>query len=76
MASVPFQSIPAELRENIESFVEYAVDQRLVELLGDPDAGLELRDEVKERLLQQQRDVAAGDLGRPFDEVVRELGLE
>ena len=59
----------------IESAVEVAVDRRLTELLGDPDEGLELREEVVQRLKAQQDRVAAGDLGRPMDEVIKELGL-
>ncbi|MEX2316981.1 MAG: hypothetical protein WD669_07510 [Pirellulales bacterium] len=76
MATVPFQMIPAALRDDIEAFVEHVVDQRLVELFGDPDEGFELREEVVQRLREQQKRVAAGDLGVPYDEVVRRLGLE
>ena len=70
------KTIPAELREMIEAAVEDALDRRLQELLGDPDEGLELREEVVQRLKEQQRRVAAGERGRPFEEVVKELGLE
>ena len=70
------QTISAELRETIEGMVEDAVERRLQELLGDPDEGLELREEVVERLRQQQKRVAAGERGRPLEEVARELGLE
>lgn len=72
MADTVAQMTPLELQELIEGVVE----QKFFEILGDPDAGLELREDVRERLIQQQRAVAAGDLGRPFDDVVRELGLE
>jgi hypothetical protein len=72
MANTVAQMTPAELQDLIED----AVERKMFELLGDPDAGLELRDEIKERLIQQQRAVASGDLGRPFEDVVRELGLE
>ena len=76
MASIPFQTIPAELREEIEMLIEYIVDQRLAELIGDPDEGLEFREEVIHRLREQQKRVAAGELGIPFAEVQRRLGLE
>ena len=61
-----------ELREMIESLIE----QKLLEILGDPDEGLEVRKPVRERLLRQKEAVAAGDRGQPFEKVVRELGLE
>jgi hypothetical protein len=70
MAETVSQMTPLELR----TLIEDAIEQKFVELLGDPDAGLELRDEVKARLLEQQERVAAGDLGEPFEDVVKRLG--
>ena len=61
-----------ELREMVEVFIE----QKLLEMLGDPDAGLEIIPSVRERLLRQQKAVAAGERGRPFEDVVEQLGLE
>ena len=65
-----------ELKEIIESAVETAVEQKLLEILGNPDEGLEVRKDVRARLLRQQRAVAAGERGRPFEDVIEELGLE
>lgn len=56
-----------ELREMIEALIE----QKLLEILGDPDEGLEIRKPVRERLLRQKEAVAAGDRGQPFEEVVQ-----
>jgi hypothetical protein len=64
-----------ELKEIIGAAVEAAVEQKLVEILGDPDEGLEIRDAVRDRLLHQRRAVAAGEQGLPFEDVVRQLGL-
>ncbi len=61
-----------ELREMSESLIE----QKLLELLGDPDEGLALRKAVHDRLLSQKKAVAKGEGGEPFPEVVRRLGLE
>lgn len=61
--------------EDLRVLIEGAVERKLVELLGDPDEGLVLQDAIRERLLVQTREVASGDRGRDFDEVVRELGL-
>ncbi len=61
-----------ELQEMIESLIE----QKLLEILGDPDEGLEIRKPVRERLLRQKEAVAAGDRGQPFEEVVQQPGME
>jgi hypothetical protein len=60
-----------ELREMIEAILE----QKLIELLGDPDEGLSLRKSVRERLLRQKRAVAKGERGEPLEEVEQRLGL-
>ncbi|MCX7856114.1 MAG: hypothetical protein N2556_09145 [Anaerolineae bacterium] len=60
------QMTKAELVELIESSIE----QKLLEMLGDPDEGLPLRKSVRERLLRQKQAVSAGERGEPFDEVV------
>lgn len=46
------------------------------ETLGDPDEGLEIRNDVRDRLLHQRQGVAAGQHGQSFDDVVRQMGLE
>ena len=76
MANATPKEISTELREFIEAAVEDAIDRRLQDLLGDPDEGLEVREEVLQRLKEQQRRVAAGERGRSFEDVVKELGLQ
>ena len=66
------QMTKEELREMIETIVE----EKLLELLGDPDEGLPIRKAVRERLLRQKEAVAKGERGEPFEEVIRRLGLE
>ena len=70
------QMSQAEFRRMLEEVVEVAVEQKLLELLGDPDEGLEIREAVQVRLLRQREEVATGQYGRPFEDVVQELGLE
>jgi hypothetical protein len=72
MATKVAQMTKDELREMIEATIE----QKLVELFGDPDEGLNVRKLVRDRLLRQKQAVAAGDRGEPFKDVVRRLGLE
>ena len=71
MASTVAQMTKDELREMIEASIE----QKLLEMLGDPDEGLEIRESVRDRLLRQKEAVAAGERGQPFDDVVRQLDL-
>ena len=52
------------------------IEQKLLELLGDPGEGLEIRKSVKDRLLRQRAAVAAGERGESLDDVARQLGLE
>lgn len=62
----------SEFRELIEQTVE----QKLLELLGDPDEGLELREEVKARLKRTMTRERKGTSGIPAAEVAKKLGLE
>ena len=43
--------------------------------VGDPDAGLELRADIRARLEQQQQAVKAGERGESLDAVRQRLGL-
>ena len=63
-------------RDELKEMIESSVEQKLLELLGDPDEGLELKKSVRERLLRQKKAVAEGERGDAFEEVVRRLGLE
>ena len=56
--------------------IETSIEQKLLEILGDPDEGLEIRKSVRDRLLRQKKAVAAGERGEPFEDVVRRLGSE
>jgi hypothetical protein len=60
-----------ELKEIIGSVVE----QKLREILGDPDEGLEIRADVRDRLLRQKKAVASGERGEELEEVAKRLGI-
>ena len=66
----------SEFREMLETVVEATVERTLLEMLGDPDEGLEIRSDVRKRLLRQREDVVAGQHGQPLDEVLRQMGLQ
>ena len=61
--------------EELRELVGAAVEQKLVELLGDPDAGFVLRETVRKRLLRQKRAVAKGERGESLETVIRRLKL-
>ncbi|OGG54117.1 MAG: hypothetical protein A3F84_09965 [Candidatus Handelsmanbacteria bacterium RIFCSPLOWO2_12_FULL_64_10] len=63
-------------REELQEMIETSIEQKLLEILGDPDEGLSIRKSVRDRLLRQKKGVKAGERGQPFDKVVRRLGLE
>ena len=69
-------SVAQMSRDELREMIEVTLEQKLLELLGDPDEGLEIRESVRERLLRQQKAVAAGERGEPLEDVVRRLGLE
>jgi hypothetical protein len=61
----------AEFREMIEVIIE----QKLLEMFGDPDEGLKIRESVRNRLLAQQEAVATGERGESLEDVVQQLEL-
>lgn len=62
--------------DELKTLVKYSVKQSLREMMDDPDAGFELRAEIIESLLQQEKDFAAGKRGIPLEEVAKRLGLD
>ncbi len=72
MATKVNQMTQDELREMIGTTIE----QKLLELLGDPDEGFSLRKRVKNRLLRQKKNVESGARGEPFADAVKRLGLD
>ncbi len=55
--------------EELRELVGATVEQKIVELLGDPDTGLALRENVRKRLLRQKRAVAKGERGESLETV-------
>lgn len=66
------QMTKEELKELIESIVE----QKILELIGDPDEGLFIKEDLVRRLKRQREQVAKGTRGKPLEDVIKELGLE
>ena len=73
-ANTVAQMTQSEFQEMLEAVVETTVERKLLEILGDPDEGLEVRKAVRDRLLRQRQTVAAEQYGQPFEDMVLELG--
>jgi hypothetical protein len=61
--------------DELRQMIGVVVEQKLVELLGDPDTGLQLKKAVRDRLVRQKAAVARGERGEPLEDVARRLGL-
>ncbi len=61
--------------QEFKALVREIVIQTLLEMLGDPDEGLELRDEFAAALQRSLATVEAGGKTIPVQEVATKLGL-
>lgn len=62
-------------KDELKEIIETTVERKLLELLGDPDAGLRIRKSLRERLIRQRKAVASGRRGEPLSNAARRLGL-
>jgi hypothetical protein len=61
--------------DEFRQVIENTVEQKLLEMLGDPDEGLELSEDIKARLNRARADKEAGRV-ITAKEVAAQLGLE
>jgi hypothetical protein len=61
--------------EELKELIGTIIEQKLVELLGDPDEGLVIKKTLQARLLRQRKAVAAGERGEAFEDILAELNL-
>ena len=61
--------------EQFKDLMREVVIQTLTEVLGDPDEGLELRDDIKVRIQQSLAALRAGEKIIPAEEVAANVGL-
>ena len=61
--------------EELRELIEATIEQKLNELLGDPDEGLSMRQSLRHRLLAQKKSVSSGERGHRFEDVARRLDL-
>ena len=62
--------------EQLKALIQQAVEEKLQEILGDPDYGLEIKEEIKERLKHSLAAVERGEEGISLEQVSREIGLK
>ncbi|MFB2897872.1 hypothetical protein ACE1CI_33580 [Aerosakkonemataceae cyanobacterium BLCC-F50] len=62
--------------EQLTDLIRHIVEQCLDEYFGDPDKGKEIKEEVRQQLLEQMKRQEAGERGIPLEEVVKQLGLD
>ena len=62
-------------KKEFAQVVSTAIEQKLIELFGDPDDGLVLKDGLRKRLVRQRKAVAKGERGNDFTAVRKRLGL-
>lgn len=62
--------------DQLRDLIRHTVEQCLEEYLGDPDAGLEVKEEVKLKLLESMKRKQAGKSSVEPGEVYQKLGMK
>lgn len=61
--------------DELKDLIGETVEEKLIELFGDPDEGLVMTKTLKSRLMKQKESVARGERGELFDNVLERIGL-
>jgi hypothetical protein len=62
-------------KRELTKIISNVVEQKLVELFGDPDDGLTMKQNLRKRLLRQKRAVEKGGRGIYLSSIRKQLGL-
>jgi len=62
-------------KQEFAQMLSTVVEQKLVELFGDPDDGLVLKETLRRRLIRQTKAVSKGERGDDFLSVRKRLGV-
>lgn len=60
---------------DLRALIGEIIEDKLLELMRDPDEGLQIRETVRRRLEHQQQSVKAGERGQSLHDVAESLGL-
>jgi hypothetical protein len=61
--------------KELQQMISAAIEKKFLELLGDPDQGLELKKSLKNRLLRQKKRVALGQRGEKLEEITKRMKI-
>jgi CO dehydrogenase/acetyl-CoA synthase alpha subunit len=61
--------------DELKEIIGTVVEEKLKEILGDPDDRFEIHADVRERLSQQKKLVSKGERGEELQDVVNRLGV-
>lgn len=62
--------------DELRDLIKEVVAQTILEIFGDPDEGLELREEIKERLHRSLTAIQTNGQTQSAEDVATKLGLE
>ena len=68
-------SVAQMTKKEFAQMLSSVVEQKLLELFGDPDEGLVMKENLRKRLIRQKKSVAKGERGMDFNELRKRLGL-
>ena len=63
-------------KEELQDLIGAIVEEKLLQLFADPDEGMAVQDDLRDRLLRQQHVIASGARGESLDDVLAQLGLD
>jgi len=63
-------------KKEFTQILSNVVEEKLIELFGDPDEGLIMKERVRKRLLQQKKNIRAGERGEDFESVAKRLSIK
>ena len=61
--------------DQLKGLIRETVEEKLEELLGDPDWGLELKDDIRKRLERSLDETERGVSGVSIEDVLNKTGL-
>lgn len=61
--------------EQLRDLIRHTVEQCLEEYFGDPDSGLEVKEEVKHKLLESLKNKQGGESSILAGEVYQKIGI-
>jgi hypothetical protein len=61
-------------KKEFTNILSAVVEQKLLELYGDPDEGLTIKEHLRKRLIRQKKAVSKGERGIALADVAQQFG--